>query len=236
MPERTIQDRLRQEYFELLPEITLVAEELRARIQFYTLDIAQDLELHEHLIVKSRIKERESAIAALERRAVAADMTLPSVSDDRRRPDRLGTFNPDTPDAYSLTNLRDLAGVRVLAFPPRRLQEINDKLQTHFPEWISDPFRDVGEQLAFKSYGLCPQASSQVRGEYQIVSMLTGLFWEVEHAAIYKQSPHLKNVVRALDMKPRQDQVYEALQAFEAEFESLIQVDKLPIRTRSDIP
>jgi hypothetical protein len=42
--------------------------------------------------------------------------------------------------------------------------------------------------------------------------------------------------VRALDMKPRQDQVYEALQAFEAEFESLIQGDKLPIRTRSDIP
>jgi len=52
--------------------------------------------------------------------------------------------------------------------------------------------------------------------------MLTGLFWDVEHAAIYKQSPELKSVVRASEMKPSQSAVYQALQAFEDEFENQI--------------
>jgi len=213
---------LREEYFDLLPEISLVAEELKARIQFYTLEIAQNLDKHEYLIVKPRIKECESAITALERRAVSTDMSESYASDDRGQPDRLGTFNPDTPEAYSLTRLHDLAGVRVLGFPPRRLREINDELLKYFYDWTSDPFKDVGDQIAFKYYGFCPKASSRVQGEYQIVSMLTGLFWEVEHTAIYKQAPNLKGVVRAPDMKPSRDAVYQALQTFENEFERQI--------------
>jgi hypothetical protein len=213
MPERTIPDRLREEYFDLLPEISLVAEELKARIQFYTLEIAQDLDKHEDLIVKTRIKECESAILALEKDVVAADLS----GEGSGQPDRLGTFNPDTPEAYSLTTLRDLAGVRVLAFPPRRLKEIDNELRKHFHDWTSKPFKDIGEQIAFKYYGLCPKSSSRVQGEYQIVSMLTGLFWEVEHTAIYKQTPSLKGLAPV--MKDQTSAVNRALKEFEDEFE-----------------
>jgi hypothetical protein len=216
MSERTIQDRLREEYFDLLPEISLVAEELKARIQFHTLEIMQDLDKHEHLIVKTRIKECESAILALEKNVVAADLSGVGSGP----PDRLGTFNPDTPDAYSLTTLRDLAGARVLAYPPRRLKEIDGDLRKHFHDWTSKPFKDIGDQIAFKYYGLCPKSSSRIQGEYQIVSMLTGLFWEVEHTVIYKQAPSLKGLAPV--MKEQTSAVNQALKAFEDEFERQI--------------
>jgi len=163
MSERTIQDRLREEYFDLLPEISLVADELEARIQFYTLDIAQNLAGHEHRIVKARVKECESAIKALEKRSGATNVQEPSGGSGQGQRDRLGgTFNPDTPERDSLTELHDLAGVRVLAFPPRRLREIDQELQKHFHDWEADPFKDVGDQLAFKYYGRCPKASTRV--------------------------------------------------------------------------
>lgn len=57
-----------------------------------------------------------------------------------------------------------------------------------------------GETLAFKYWGIS-SASKDVLGEYQIVSMLTGLFWEIEHSAIYKPSPQLRGVTRSLEMK-----------------------------------
>jgi len=61
-----------------------------------------------------------------------------------------------------------------------------------------------------------------VSGEYQIVSMLTGLFWEIEHSAIYKPVPRLKNIVESPDMQTSTAAVLEALDAFEADFERLV--------------
>jgi hypothetical protein len=69
-----------------------------------------------------------------------------------------------------------------------------------------------------------------VRAELQIVPMLTGLFWEVEHAAIYKPSPQLKGVLASLEMQQPILDVYRALGVFEAEFERLVRtapIDKL---------
>ncbi len=66
-------------------------------------------------------------------------------------------------------------------------------LQEPFRGWLPDPVLDEGEQLALKYCGYCP-ASRSVTGEYQIVPMLTGLFWDVEHSAIYKPSPELRGV------------------------------------------
>jgi hypothetical protein len=57
--------------------------------------------------------------------------------------------------------------------------------------------------------------------------MLTALFWEVEHTAIYKPSPNLKGVARSLEMQQRTTEVLKALQAFEEEFESLVQHDRV---------
>lgn len=71
----------------------------------------------------------------------------------------------------------------------------NHLLREHFssctPEWTSDPIlggNDRDETIAFKYHGYCG-TNANVRGELQVVPMLIGLFWEVEHSAIYKPSP-----------------------------------------------
>jgi hypothetical protein len=80
--------------------------------------------------------------------------------------------------------------------------------------------------LADKYYGYC-SASEVVRGELQVVPMLTALFWEVEHAAIYKPSPRLVDLTRRPMMQQRVGDVLKALQAFDEEFEKLIRLDRL---------
>ena len=165
--ERTVEDRLREEYFDLLPEIHRVADRLEAEIRYLMLPISGGLERHERLAVKCRVKSCESALEKL------------------RAHQEMGTFRRSRPEIYTLTSLNDLAGVRVLAFPRSRLAEVNRLLRKEFHTWTSDPVEDEGEVQAFKYYGYS-QASDKVKGEYQVVSMLTGLFWEVEHSAIYK--------------------------------------------------
>jgi len=203
--ERTIEDRLREEYFELLPEIRRVTDQLEAEIKYQLLPISRGLDRHEQLLVTSRVKECESAVESLRRRQ------------------QLGTFDSEKASLYTLSGLHDLAAVRILAFPRSRLSEADQQLRTRFPFWISDPVcGETGETLAFKYHGFC-QASDKVVGEYQIVSMLVGLFWEVEHSAIYKPTPRLRGITRSLEMQKCTNDVHRALRAFEEEFESLIQ-------------
>jgi hypothetical protein len=167
------------------------------------------LDRYERLVITSRIKECESALDALRRRQ------------------ELATFDRDRPERYTLYSLKDLAGVRVAVFPRGRWTETEQELHRQFSSWEPDPVRDEnGELLAFKYHGYC-NASEKVRGEFQVVPMLTALFWEVEHAAIYKPSPILKGVARSLEMQQRTTEVLKALQAFEEEFESLVRHDRL---------
>ena len=77
----------------------------------------------------------------------------------------------------------------------------------------------------YKYYGH-RRASGRVWGEFQVVPMLSALFWEVEHAAIYKPSPKLKGVARSLEMQERTTDVLKAFRAFEDEFENLIRRDR----------
>jgi hypothetical protein len=44
---------------------------------------------------------------------------------------------------------------------------------------------------------------------------VTGLFWEVEHAAVYKPSPRLVDLVRRPVMQLRVSKVLKSLEAFE---------------------
>ena len=60
-----------------------------------------------------------------------------------------------------------------------------------------------------------------MRGEFQIVSMLVGLFWDVEHSTLYKPTPELRGVARSLAMRQRNQEVLRSLEAFEEEFERL---------------
>jgi hypothetical protein len=125
----------------------------------------------------------------------------------RRQESRL--FYSDRADSYSLTALNDIAGVRVLAFPRNRWIEADKNLRSRSPfsSWNSDPIPagdESSEPLAFKYYGYCSR-NSQVRAELQIVPMLIGLFWEVEHSAIYKPSPELKSGVELPEMRQRRN-------------------------------
>jgi ppGpp synthetase/RelA/SpoT-type nucleotidyltranferase len=204
MAERKVEDRLREEYFDLLPEIRSVTENLEAEIKYRVLPILRGLHRFEQIVVKSRIKECERAVDSL-----------------RRRQEGL-IFDPELVEKYTLTELNDLAGIRVLVFPRSRRIELNQTLRERFPLWDCDPFRgDPHETLGYKYTGLFQEASTRVRGEYQIVSMLVGLFWEVEHSAIYKPTPELRSATRSLPMQERTQDVLRSLAAFEAEFEKI---------------
>ncbi len=206
MPERTIEDLLRAEYFDLLPDIRKVAWQLETEIRYHTLPILRSLNQYEQLIVKSRVKECESAIRALQRRQEGR------------------VFNPDRPGDYSLLTLPDLAGVRVLIFPRGRLEEVDRLLAKCFAGWTTDPVRDEsGAALAPKYTGYCGDVSEQVRAEFQVVPMLVGLFWEVEHSAMYKPDPSLMGIANSSQMKTLKAGVEDALARFEAGFESFVQ-------------
>ena len=90
MAERTVEDRLREEYFDLLPDIRRVAEELEAEIRYCLLPISLTLDTYERLVISSRIKECESAVDALRRRQEGA------------------TFDRDQPQLYLLTRRLDI--------------------------------------------------------------------------------------------------------------------------------
>lgn len=119
MSERT-EDRLRKQYFELLPEIRRVAWHLETVIRFRTLSIVDQLKPYEQLVVKSRVKEYESAVRTL------------------RNKQEGNVFVPEKAEEYSILNLKDLAGVRVLVFPCDRLREVDIRLRESepFKYWI----------------------------------------------------------------------------------------------------
>jgi ppGpp synthetase/RelA/SpoT-type nucleotidyltranferase len=198
--ERPIVNLLREEYFDLLPDIRRVVWQLETEIRYLTLPILHSLKRHEQLVVKSRIKECESAVKTL-----------------RKQEGRF--FDPEKPGGYSLLDLPDLAGVRVLVFPNSKLVEVDNALHEHFREWTYKPVKDGNTVLAPKYYGFCDEVSSKVRGEYQIVPMLIGLFWDVEHSAMYKS----RGAANSGEMKKYRADVYDALFRFEEGIETFEQ-------------
>jgi len=126
---------------------------------------------------------------------------------------------PERAGEYSLLSLPYLAGVRVLVFPNNRLAEVDQALRPQFPHWTSKPVRDnEGNPQAPKYFGYCERVSRQIRAEYQIVPMLLGLFWEVEHSAMYKS----ELVANSRNMQKRRAEVESALSRFEEGIASLL--------------
>lgn len=208
---RAIEDRLRAEYFTLLPDIRRVAEHLEAEVKYFLLPIRRKLDRYEQVVVASRVKDCDSALEKLRRKQEGA------------------TFDTEQPTLYTLRDLSDLAGVRVLAFPSGRFAEVDDEIRKRFESWEADPITLGGAELPLvpRYSGYCRHASDSVRGEIQIVPMLIGLFWEVEHSAIYKPSPDLKRVATDPEMRQCASKVYEALRDFERQFEFLLSDQKL---------
>src|SRR5258708_14629376 len=208
MSERSIEDRLREEYFALLPDTRQIADELETEVRHCLLPLSCKLHRYEKIEVSSRVKDCESALGALRRRQEGA------------------TFDSDRADSYTLTTLNDLAGVRVLAFPRSRWIEAESILRRHadIAKWTSDPVPSddaASEPLAYKYYGYCSR-SRRLRAELQHVTMLIGLIWQVEHSAIYKPAPELKGVLASLEMRQPTNDVYKALRLFEGWFERLV--------------
>jgi len=75
--------------------------------------------------------------------------------------------------------------------------------------------------VALKYDGL-RNPTDAVKVEVQIVSLLVGLFWEVEHAALYKPSPRLRGVEKSPAMQTKTAAVLAALRDFEEEFDRQI--------------
>ncbi len=164
--------------------------------------ITRQLHRFEQIAVKSRIKGCDSAVDSL-----------------RRRQEGL-IFDPQRPQSYTLLDLKDLAGVRVLAFPRARRIEVHEVLRGEFAGWDRDPFHgDPQEVLGYKYSGFLDKVSHRVCGEFQIVSMLVGLFWDVEHSTLYKPRPELRGVARSFTMQERTQEVLRSLAAFDEEFE-----------------
>jgi len=198
---RSVEDLLRAEYFRLLPDARRALLETETRVRSALLDTSLALQPFERLVVTARIKECENAINSLR----------------RRQP--LGLFDSDQAAEYSLSALRDLAAVRVMAFPKRRVDETHGILQSILAGWTSDPIPAVEESgvpLAYKYFGKW-NSDAPITAEVQIVGLLIGLFWEVEHSAIYKPNPSLQGVRTDVVIQSRDD-VLTALQRFEAEF------------------
>ena len=210
MTEREIVGNLREQYFDYLPEIRKVALELEAEIRYRTLPVLRSLNSYEQLTIKSRVKECESAVKSLMRRQEG------------------NTFEPDKD--YSILSLRDLAGVRVLAFPQERWAEADRILRESesFANWTSDPIPYGNGHFAPKYSGFCNNVSRTVCAEYQVIPMLVGLFWEVEHAAMYKPVGLAKGVDRDEGMKSLKDSVESSLLRFEEGFEIFVKKNSQP--------
>lgn len=204
--DRTVEDRLRDEYFRLLPHAQAALIELETLASHAVMPARLALkQRHERLIVKSRIKDCASAIDALSRRVEGKK------------------FDQTTPEKYRLDSLPDLAGVRILVFPGAPIEGVREAMRNAFPSWTADhvPGSQPGSVLAWKHHGLCP-GNPKVPCEYQIVPMLIGLFWDVEHAAIYKPDRRLVGVTREPRMQDKTQRVYAALMEFEEEFTHVI--------------
>jgi hypothetical protein len=212
MQDRSIEDQLREQYFDLLPIMTVVAADMKTRVEYALLPVNRALGPHENLQVKVRVKDCASAIDKLRQ-------FNPLDPSAERNPG--GVFDPEMPGKYTLLSLRDLVGLRVLVFPSQRAIEVDERLRALFPEWVADPIVDNGQQLGFKYNGNSIEFGTDIPCEYQIVSTLVGLFWETEHAAIYKLAPSIKRNRRFL--KAEISEVYKALRSFEAEFERQLQ-------------
>jgi ppGpp synthetase/RelA/SpoT-type nucleotidyltranferase len=204
-----VEDRLREEYFLLSPEIKRVVHQLRTHVSYLLLPVTLDLKYHERIHIEARAKECDSAIGALRRRKEGKD------------------FARDGLATYTLTDLPDLAGVRVSAFPKSRLEDVHAIVRDEYGKWTPDPVRTGAPSrfLAWKYHGYC-SASSRIRAELQVVSMLTGLFWQVEHGAFYKpRDPELMCVADKLALREKTERVYDAFDELENTLERELQRD-----------
>ena len=197
---RLVEDRLRAEYVSLLPAMKRILVSLETEIRYLLLPLIMELDRHEQIVVRARLKDCESAVDSLRRRQ------------------ELRVFKPDRAELYSLTALPDLIALRVMTFPGSRFRDADRIIRHRIPDWTADPVLAGKSPIAHKYHGFW-SPGDRLRSEVQVVSLLVSLFWQVEHSAIYKPSDEARRAAGSLRMKERTAAVISALQQFEAEFD-----------------
>ena len=125
-----------------------------------------------------------------------------------------------------MIELKDLVGFRVLVFPENLISEVNKKITDNFSSLKSDPIlknNDPEKVVAHKYHGKANEGDT-FQSEIQIVSMLIGLFWEVEHFTLYKQDLSFKGVISE-DLKNKNDEILDALKEYSNIFEKGLKGD-----------
>lgn len=202
---KIVEDYLREEYYGLRRELIKMMTSLETQIRWYLRDIIFNLKKHERIEIKTRIKDCESAIGTL------------------KKDIEFNTFEND-PNKYKLTNLKDLVGIQIRVFPRHLILDVNTILIDKFPSWLSNHTysEDKTDILAHKYYGLIDNINNNVRCEIQIVPMLVGLFWEVEHFAYYKPYPELINIKKNLEMQQIVQEIGNKFKEFDEVFERIL--------------
>jgi len=90
-----------------------------------------------------------------------------------------------------------------------------------------------GFAQAPKYFGFCDEVSHVVQGEYQIIPMLIGHFWEVEHSAMYKPDWWAKGADKDHDLRTLRAKVECSLSRFEQEFERFAKKNSEPVSPAS---
>lgn len=193
--------KLRQEYYDLLLKMEALNKKLKLEILCALKELIVGLKPYQRIDVVSRIKECESAIRALQ----------------RRRDNEGNVF--DENNNCSLTGLHDLVGARIFYFPLELKDEIKKLLNKKFKFWEYDPIK-IGNEEIPKFYGKI--GGHELDAEYQIVPMLVGAFWDIEHSLYYKPHPQYKNIKDSLFLKDSYNNAIKALYEFEKKFEDEI--------------
>lgn len=194
-------NELRQEYFELKAPMCNEHRRLDSDARCFLKELEYGLKEHERIGIESRIKDCDSAVDSLRRKQPGRDFV--------------------DGESYSLKQLKDLVGLRILAFPASVMEAVNNIVLEKFGDWKAD-HKKHGAMQVYKYYGAL--GFEKIPCEIQVVSMLTGKFWDVEHSALYKPSSAFKGAIEAnFEIRDLYEEVMNKLAEFETAFEGAIQ-------------
>ena len=153
MQDRSVEHRLREEYFDCLPEIRRVLWQLETEIRFRTLPILHDLKGPEQLVIRSRVKDCESAL-----RTLARLRGSPTPEGRQFDPERVRKSTQ-----FSVFLIwREFVCLSFLIGGWVKLTRI---LRPYFEDWAAKPVKnDHGEIIAPKYYGYCRERQLQNPG------------------------------------------------------------------------
>ncbi len=203
---RLVEDYLREEYIILSPLLNKIKINLEIDINKQILPIVNKLQSFERVSVVSRIKTMKSAIEKLQSKQEGK------------------TFQQNYPEKYSLKQLKDLVGLRVLYFPETLKEELHCIIINKYKSWKYEPVMDFekGKDIIIHKFYGSIEIGPNIISEIQIMPMLYSRFLDLEHDIIYKPDPKYKGIQRSFELKEVKNKVLKQFQQFENVFCELL--------------